>query len=82
MHAEDAISYERNLDLLKQEQSKSRPRMEVLKDLMGQTFANRFDALINGIDPISASDHVTEFPLLKKPIYVSLPVLSLHVVFL
>ena len=75
MHAEDSVSYERNLNLLKQEQSKPRPRVEVLKDLMGQTFTNRFDALIKSSDPITASDHVTEFPLLKKPIYVSSPVL-------
>ena len=72
MHAEDAVSYERNLDLIKQEQSKSRPRVEYL---MRQTFANRFDALINSTDPVTASDHVAEFPLLKKPTYVSCYVL-------
>ena len=71
MHAEDSVSYERNLSLLNQEQSKPRPRVEVLKDLMGQTFANRFDALINSSDPLTASDHIIKFPLLKKPIYVS-----------
>ena len=79
MHSEDVVSYERNLDLLKQEQSKPRPRVEVLKELMGQSFANRFDAFINSSDPITASDHVTKFPLLKKPIYVNFSVLRLLV---
>ena len=72
MLAEDAVSYERNLDLLKQEQDKPRPRTEVLKDLMRRTFTNRFDALINSSDPVTASEHVAKFPLLKKPVYVSL----------
>lgn len=77
MHAEDAVSYERNLSLLNQELSKPRPRVEVLKDLMGRTFANRFDALINSSDPVTASDHITKFPLLKKPIYVSYVAITL-----
>ena len=43
-HGEDEVSNGRNLELWKAETAKSKPRTEVLKDLMSQTFPNRLDA--------------------------------------
>ena len=68
---DDDVAYERNLDLLKSELSKSKPRPECLRELMQCTFPNRWDAVINGLEPVSVRYHIQEFPLLKKASYVS-----------
>ena len=65
------MSFERNLKLLKEEELKPKPRVDVLKDLMSRTFPNRFDSLVNAVDPVSATQHISAYPLLKKSAYVS-----------
>ena len=70
-NADDEVSYERNLEQLKTEQLKTRARVDVLKDLMKRTFANRFGVLLEGGHPLTATDYLKEFPLLKKATYVS-----------
>lgn len=67
-HAEDEVSYSRNLALLKEEQQKAKPRVQVLKDLMKRTFSNRWSTFLAGTQPLSS--YLAEFPLLTKPVYV------------
>lgn len=38
--SEDDVSYEHNLELLKTEMAKGKPRVDVLRDLMRRTFPN------------------------------------------
>ena len=71
-HGEDEVSYGRNLELLKAETAKSKPRTEVLKDLMSQTFPNRWDAYINQNQPATLLNYLSSFPLLRKTTYVSI----------
>ena len=71
MHGEDDVSYGRNLDLLKAEIVKSKPRGDVLKDLMTRTFPNRWDAFVNKNQPTTLLEYLSLFPLLKKTTYVS-----------
>ena len=70
-NADDEVSYERNLEQLKTEQLKTRARVDVLKDLMKRTFANRFRVLLQSDQPMSASDYLKDFPLLKNSSFVS-----------
>ena len=65
-NAEDSVSFERNLRLLKEEERKPKSRVDVLKDLMTRTFPNRFDHLVTAVDTVSATQHISDFPLLKK----------------
>lgn len=67
-HAEDEVSYSRNIALLKEEQLKSKPRVQVLKELMKRTFANRWSTFLDSTPLLS--DYLAEFPLLTKPVYV------------
>ena len=71
VHGEDEVSYGRNLDLLKSEMAKPKPRSDVLKDLMRRTFPNRWDAFVNNQEPPTLLEYIAQFPLLKKPAYVS-----------
>ena len=68
---DDDIGYAWNLDLLKTELSKPKPKSESLRELMQCTFPNRWEGLVNGFDPVTVQDHVQQFPLLKKASYVS-----------
>lgn len=70
-NADDEVSYKRNVEKLKAEQLKPKARVDVLKDLMKRTFANRFRVLLQGDHPVSASEYLNEFPLLKKATFVS-----------
>ncbi len=70
-HAEDEVSYARNEELLRVEMAKSKPRSDVLKELMRRTFPNRWDAYVNDNDPPTLLEYLAKFPLLKKPTYVS-----------
>lgn len=69
-HGEDDVSYGRNLELLKAETTKPKPRTEVLKDLMSQTFPNRWDDYVNNGKPATLLEYLSLFPLLKKTTYV------------
>lgn len=68
---DDEVAYGRNLDLLKSELSKPKPKTDSLKDLMKCTFPNCWDAIVNAFEPIWVQDHVADFPLLKKAMHVS-----------
>ena len=56
---------------MKAETAKPKPRIEVLKDLMSQTFPNRWDAYVNHNQPATL---LSLFPLLRKTTYVSIAI--------
>lgn len=70
LNAEDEVSYGRNLEALKNEVAKPKPRIDVLKELMHRTFPNRWDAYVNHGSPATLIEYLSEFPLLKKTAYV------------
>lgn len=70
LHGEDEVSYGRNLELLKAELLRSKPRTDTLKDLMSRTFANRWSAYVDRNDPATLLEYLSLFPLLKKTTYV------------
>ena len=74
-NAEDDVSYLRNLELLKTEQSKQKPRVDVLKSLMKRTFPNRFNELTNNSET-TTTEYILKFPLLKKAAYVSFIIIT------
>ena len=59
------------MELLKVEMGKSKPRTDVLKDMMRRTFPNRWDSYVNRNEPATVLEYLAEFPLLKKASYVS-----------
>ena len=69
-HAEDEVSYGRNLELLKSEMGKTKPGVDVLKDMMRRTFPNRWEAYVNGNEPPTLLEYLSQYPLLKKATYV------------
>ena len=69
-NADDEVSYGRNLELLKGEMSKTKPRVDVLKDMMRRTFPNRWEAYINDHNPSTLLEYLSQYPLLKKATYV------------
>ena len=70
-NADDEVSYGRNLELLKAELSKPKPRVDVLKQLMTCTFSNRYDDFVNNGSPATLLEYINDFPPLKKATYVS-----------
>ena len=77
VHADDDVSYQRNLDLLKAETEKAKPSSDVLKELMHRTFPNRWDGYVTKSEPSTLSEYIVDFPLLKKATYVSKIVVTL-----
>ena len=69
--AEDEISFGCNLELLKVEMGKPKPRTDIQKDLMRRTFPNRWEAYVTRNEPATLLEYLSEFPLLKKAYYVS-----------
>lgn len=69
--AEDEVSFGRNVEQLKAEMAKSKPRSDVLKDLMRRTFPNRWDSYVNRNEPPTLLEYLSQYPLLKKASYVS-----------
>lgn len=67
---EDEVSYGRNIELLKAEWGKQKPRAEVVKELLTHTFSNRFDTYVHKHEPPSLLEYLAEFPMLKKANYV------------
>ena len=67
---EDEVSHGRNIELLRAEWGKQKPRAEVVKELLTHTFSNRFDAYVNKHEPLSLLEYLAEFPMLKKANYV------------
>ena len=70
INANDDISFECNLRLLKQESEKAKPQLDVLKELMRRTFPNRWDAYTSRNDPSTLLDYLKQYPLLRKASYV------------
>ena len=71
VHADDDISNERNLSLLKEELEKPKPSPEITKDLMRRTFAYRWDSFVSCCSPPSLHEYLSQYPVLKKIAYVS-----------
>ena len=69
-HCEDETSNQRNLELLKEENTKPKPSQEVMKALMGRTFSKRRSDILNLKYPNSLAI-LAEFPALKRSTYVS-----------
>ena len=70
--AEDDVSFGRNIELLKGELGKPKPRVEVLKDLMRRTFPNRWKLYVNDNEPSTLLEYLSRYPLLKKASFVSI----------
>ena len=70
INADDDVSFERNLSLLKEESEKAKPQSDVLKELMRRTFPNRWDAYASRNDPPTLLDYLRQYPLLRKASYV------------
>ena len=68
--ADDEESTKRNLELLKGESLKPKPRSDVMKDLLTRTFPIQRVTILNSNS--SVADMVKENPYLKKCAYVSL----------
>ena len=49
----------------------TQPRLEVLKEMMQRTFPNRWDLYVNHSTPPTLFEYLSEYPLLKKTLYVS-----------
>ena len=71
VHADDDVAYGRNLELLRAELGKAKPRSEVMKDLMRRTFPNRWSNYVVSGEPSTLQEYLLDFPLLKKATYVS-----------
>ena len=67
---EDSVSHGRNFELLKAEMAKSKPRTDVLKDLMRRTFSNWSESYICNGKLATLLEYLSEYPLLKKASYV------------
>ena len=69
LSADDNVSMERNLLLLKEESLKSKPSHESVKTLMARTHAVCRAALLESQYP-SVSSFIQEYPILKRCTYV------------
>ena len=69
--ADDEVSQERILKLLKEEIEKPRPRSDVLNELMRRTYGGRRDSFVNKNVPNTLSEYIDMYPLLKKSTHVS-----------
>ena len=65
----DDAAHQRNCKILKQEVMKPKPRQDVLKNLMQQTFYKRRQWILEVVTPVN--EICEQFPLLKKSCYVS-----------
>ena len=74
-HAEDEISYRCNVGLLKEEQLKAKPRVQVL---MKRTFSNRWSSFLDESPTLSV--YLVDFPLLMKPVYVCQSTVSYSII--
>lgn len=79
--ADDEVSYARNLSLLEAELRRPKHRAEVIKELLRQTFPNRWDAYVNG-DPPTVLEYLQRYPVLMKAAYVCRICMPFHYVVL
>ena len=75
--ADDDASNKRNLELLREEFAKTKPRNDVLKELMARTYPFRRQTILNS--PMSVTGIILEMPLLKKCTYVSCIIANVNV---
>ena len=68
VHADDDVAYRQNLELLKAEMGKTKPRSELMKDLMRRTFPNRWNNYVVNNEPSTLVEYL---PLPKKASFVS-----------
>ncbi len=61
--AEDDVSAERNKELLKKEVAKSKPKQDILRELIKRTFKTRRELVNNGMQP---EEIIMEYPHLKR----------------
>ena len=69
-NADDDVSSQRNLELLDDELRKSKPRPEVVKQLLKRTFAIRWEKFIDD-ENATLSDYLEKYSVLTKASYVS-----------
>lgn len=66
---EDDTSHKRNLKLLLEEFTKTKPRYDTVTELMTRTFARRRVAILDEARPVK--DICNDFGFLRKVLYVS-----------
>ena len=59
--------------------AKTKPRTEVLKELMARTYPNRREWILDASAERTVQEIVSEYPLLNKGIYVSVNVNNMYV---
>lgn len=65
---EDDVSVERNISLLRQEVSKPKPNVDTITSLMGRTFTERRQWILDNVE--SVQEIVEKYPFLSKSTYV------------
>ena len=68
-HAEDDVSFGRNVELLNAELGKPKPHVEVM---MCRTFPNRWGLYVNNNEPSTLREYLSLYPLLKKAAFDSI----------
>ena len=74
--ADDEVSYARNLSLLEAELRRPKHQAEAIKELLRQTFPNRWDAYVNG-DPPTVLEYLQRYPVLMTQICMPLHYVAL-----
>ena len=69
---DDDVSQQCNIELLKKEIAKTKPKPDVPRELMRRTSTHRWDSFVNKGVPASLNEYISQYPLLKKPTYVIL----------
>ena len=77
---DDDVAHERNRKLLQEEMSKPKLRHEVLQNLMARTFGKRRRWILDG-EKLRTASIVEEYPLLRKPLFVSICCFSVCLMF-
>ena len=66
---EDEVTHSRNVDAIKQEIKKTKPKQDVMHSLIARTFCNRRREILDDLKPVE--EICGEYPCLRKSIYVS-----------
>ena len=66
---EDDVSHSRNLKILSQEFAKSKPRFDIVTELMSRTFTRRRQVILD--EPRPVKDICDDLGFLRKVLYVS-----------
>lgn len=68
--ADDDEANRRNVDLLLEEFSKTKPPQDTVKRLLTHTFAHRRMEMLNDLN-FTVSEYISQYKMLKKALYVS-----------